>query len=244
MIFPFGFFYGAIMTEGVFLMTCVLTLYYTRRHNWTLAAVFGFFAALSRSVGVFLIFPATVEFIEEYRLFESFKSKFILIFTKWSRLLLMPLGTCIYLWINYNATGNWFYFLEPEKEIWHQSGQLFYKTAGRLWEIIHQNYKVSSKMSAFVPGLIIMFFVYAVMLYGIRRHKSMYSIWVFVYLLVNTSMTWPLSLCRYLTACVPVYIILGDYCEKHKKAYTAFVIAFSILFGIYFTGYLMGKQIM
>ena len=244
LIFPFGFFYGAIMSESAFLLTSVLTLYYGRKHKWLLAGVYGFFAALSRSVGVFLIIPLTVEFIEEYKLFENFKSKLILIVKKWAALLLIPVGTVVYLMINYYVGGDPFYFLRMEKGIWHQTAQPFYKTIETVVGIISGGYSVSTKMASFIPGLVILFFFYIIMLYGARRHRSMYSVWLFVYMMVCTAMSWPLSICRYLMCGIPAYIILADYAEDNDKFYHATVIGFSILFGVFFTGYLMAKQIM
>ena len=246
-IFPFGFFYSAIMSESAFLLTSIATLFYIRKHNWAAAGVIGMLCALSRSAGVFLIFPATVEFIEEYRLLENLKDikpKLIVIAKKWTWLLLIPIGTCIYLYINYKVAGNPFEFLRLEEKYWNQTSQPFFKTVGNLWNIINGSYSVSTKMGAFIPGLVILLGMYAVMLISIPKHKSMYSAWLLVYLIVNTTMSWPLSLCRYLSCAVPVYVFLGDMCDKNNKLNTALLLGFGILFGIYMTGYLMGKQIM
>ena len=48
-IVPFGFFFGAIMSEGTFLLTSIMTFYYIRKHSWSKAGISGLFAALSRS---------------------------------------------------------------------------------------------------------------------------------------------------------------------------------------------------
>ncbi|MBQ9915393.1 MAG: glycosyltransferase family 39 protein, partial [Clostridia bacterium] len=64
-IFPFGFFYSAIMSESAFLLASIMTLYYIRKGNWLLGGICGFCAALSRSAGVFLVFPALVQLLEE-----------------------------------------------------------------------------------------------------------------------------------------------------------------------------------
>ncbi len=246
-IFPFGFFFGAIMSESAFLLTSILTLYFIRKHNWIGAGIAGLAAALSRSAGVFLIIPATVEFIEEYKIFgniKNLKQTLAVILKKWTWLLLIPAGTCIYLLINYKVAGSPFAFLEFEEKYWNQSTQPFFKTVGSLWSILTDNYDVSTKLSAFGPGLALLLCMYALMIFGIRKHKSMYSAWMLVYLTVNTTMTWPLSLCRYLACAVPAYIILADVCDRNKKLYTAITLASGIMFGIYMTGYLMGKQIM
>jgi len=246
-IFPFGFFYGAIMSESTFLLMSVLTLYFIRKHNWILAGIFGMCAALSRSVGVFLIFPATVELIEEYKVLgnlKNIKQTFSIILKKWCPLLLMPLGTFIYLFINYKVSGNAFDFLRIEEKYWQQVSQPFFENIKRIWEIINAGYAVSTLASAFIPGLIILLCMYAVMILGLRKHRTMYMTYMLIYLVVNTTMSWPLSLCRYLACTVPVYIILAEGCVKNKKLDTAITVGFSIMLGIYFAGYIAGKQIM
>ncbi len=246
-IFPFGFFYGGIMSESTFFITSVMTLYYSRKHNYPAAGLCGMLTALSRSVGVFLIIPLTVEFMEEYKILENPKEikKIInLVVSKWLWLLLIPLGMLVYLFINYRVAGNPFEFLCLEEKYWHQTGQPFFKTVGSLWDIIKGNYSVSTKMGAFVPGTIILFVMYGVMFSGLRKHRTMYMVWFMIYLVVNTTMSWPLSLCRYLALNIPFYMVTAEYCEKNDRLYTAFVVGGSVMFGIYMTGYLMGKQIM
>lgn len=246
-IFPFSFFFGAIMSEGTFLMTSVITLYYIHKHDWMKAGIAGLFAALSRALGVFLIFSATIEFVEEYKLLENLKNikpKLILILKKWTWLLLIPLGTCIYLFINYKITGDALYFAKMEKKYWHEETQIFFKTVGDLWNFINGDVSVSWKMTSFVPGLALLLASYALLIYGIPRHKNMYSIWIVCSLIINSSMTLPQGIPRYLSTVVPLYIILADISEKNEKVYTALKVSFSILFGVYLTAYLMYKYVL
>lgn len=247
-IFPFSFFFGSLMSESAFLLTSIMTLYYTRKHKWLMAGISGMLAALSRSAGVFLIFPATVEFIEEYRLFELIKKPkelFNLILKKWTWLLLLPLGTVIYLIINYWLSGDPFYFFDMEKKYWQQVSQPFFKTAGSLFEIAFTGSKdPSTKMSAFLPGFVSLMCSYALLVSGLRRHRNMYMFWLAIYIVINTTMSWPLSLCRYISAAVPLYIILADMCEHNKKLNTAVLLSFGILFGIYLIGYVTTHQLM
>ncbi|MDO5398363.1 MAG: glycosyltransferase family 39 protein [bacterium] len=247
-IFPFSFFFGSVMSESAFLLTSIMTLYYTRKHNWIMAGISGILAALSRSAGVFLIFPATVEFIEEYKLFELIKKPkelFNLVLRKWTWLLLLPLGTIIYLIINYWLSGDPFYFFDMEEKYWHQVSQPFFKTAGSLFEIAFTGSKdTSTKMSAFLPGFVSLMCSYALLVFGLRRHRSMYMFWLVIYIVINTTMSWPLSLCRYISAAVPIYIILADMCERSKKLNTALLLSWGILYGIYLTGYVTTHQLM
>lgn len=246
-IFPFSFFFQGVMSESVFLLTSITALYFARRHNWLAAGIAGFFAALSRSVGVFLVFPITIEFIEEYKLpvtAQEIVPKLKLIAKKWLWTLLLPAGTILYLAINYKITGDPLYFLKMEEKYWFQNSQPFFKTVGGLWNTIKGGYEISTLLCSFVPGLALLFGMYALLIYGIRRHRTIYSVWFFVYLIINTSMSWPLSLCRYLSCAVSAYLVLADICERNKKADTAVTIGFAVLFGIYLTAYLMGKQLM
>lgn len=246
-VFPFGFFLGAIMSESAFILTSVMTLYYIRKHDWQLAGLWGMFSALSRSVGAFLIFPATIEFLEEHKFFKNFKDikpKLGLIFKKWIWLLLIPIGTCIYLFLNYHYAGDPLYFIKIQDKYWNNGAQLFFKMPGDLWNWITSEYNLSVKMCIFIPALAMLIPIYYLMISRVRNHRTMYSIWLCVYLIVNTSLIWPLSICRYLACAVPIFIYLGEISEKNKKIYMGLLIGFSILFGIYLTGYLTNHQIM
>jgi hypothetical protein len=56
-IFPSAFFLFAPFTEAMFLALAVWTMVAARERIWSLAAVLGFLAALTRIQGVFLVFP-------------------------------------------------------------------------------------------------------------------------------------------------------------------------------------------
>ena len=245
-IFPFGFFYSSIMSESVFLCTSVITLYYIRKHDWWLAGIFGCLSALSRSIGVFLVFPAAVELLEETRLLGNIKNKqvWLDILKKGGWILLFPVGTLIHLYINYQITGDPLYFLAMEKEIWFQTSQPFYKIASTLWGVFQSGYDIPFLFATFVPAIFILIGIYALMIWGINKHKTMYLCWILVSVLVNCSMSWPISLPRYLTNIVPIYIILADESEKHPKLKSALLVGFGVLFGIFLVGYLSGKSIL
>ncbi len=245
-LFPFGFFYSSVMSESAFLLTSIMTLYYVRKHNWMMAGFAGLLASLSRSAGVFLVFPAAVELIEEYKLLGNLANKDI-----WKKtvknglwLLMLPFGIVIYLLINYNLSGDPFYFLEMEEKYWQQVSQPFFKTVGTFWGIITSGKSLDVLMASFLPGFVCLICAYIILARGCFRHRTMYMVWLAAYIILNTTMSWPLSFCRYIACGVPMYIVLGDECEKNKKLSLALLMGWGILFGIYFAGYLMPKQIM
>ncbi len=245
-VFPFGLFYNAIMSESIFLCTSVMALYYIRKHNWFVAGIIGCLVALSRSIGVFLVIPAFIELLEETQLLGNLKDKNVWFNTikKGIWLLLFPVGTLIHLFINYRITGDPLYFLIMEEEFWNQVGSPFYKIWDTFFYVFSGGYSLSVKMASFIPGMLCLISVYALFIKGLKKHKTMYLCWLFINILVNTSISWPLSLSRYLATAVPVYIILADECKNRPVLKTAIIIGSSILFGIYLTGYLNTKFIM
>ena len=54
--FPTSFFFVSIYSEGLFLFFFIAYLYFSHRKQWFLAFVFGYFAGLTRFVGLFLSF--------------------------------------------------------------------------------------------------------------------------------------------------------------------------------------------
>lgn len=246
-LFPFGFFLSAVMSESTFLLTTIMTLYYARKNKWHLAGLCGFCAALSRSLGVFLVFPLFVHILEENKLLGNFKDKKVWIKTikEGAWLLLLPLAVLIYLNINYHISGDPLYFLEMEEKFWYQVSQPFFKTVATFWDILTQgHYTTMLLLASFLPGFVLLVCSYILLLWGATKHKTMYITWFAISLIVNSTMSWPLSFCRYMSTVVPLYMILAEECEKHEKLRLGLLMSFSILFGVYFTGYLLSRQIM
>lgn len=249
-IFPFGFYFGAMMTESMFFLTNVATFYFIRKHNWPMVGVCGALAALSRISGIAMIFPAAVEFIEHYQLFgmfrdKKFKETFSLILKKGLWILGALVGVFIYLYCNYSLTGNWFKFMELQHKFWGEETCYFGKCILVMWQqIISPDRSVMVKTGMFLPELLSVMLMLVTMLYGARRHRSMYITHMVVYLVMNTSITWPISIARYMLCAIPMFIILADFSERHKKAHLWITVIFAVMFGIYMTGYLFSKQIM
>jgi hypothetical protein len=58
--FPTSLFFSAVYSESLFFLLSVTTIYEARRGRWVWAGVFGFFAALTRNSGVFLVLPVAI----------------------------------------------------------------------------------------------------------------------------------------------------------------------------------------
>ena len=63
-LFPYSFFFGTVMTEGLFLLTTSAACYCALRHKWAAYAVWGCLSAMTRMTGFLVLVPAAVELLK------------------------------------------------------------------------------------------------------------------------------------------------------------------------------------
>ena len=99
-IFPTAFFFFAAYNESLFLFLTASSFLAMRRQKWWLAAILGFFAALTRAAGLLLVIPFLYElWISRESIITSNQNTFHKILSTISRalpLLIIPMGTLIY----------------------------------------------------------------------------------------------------------------------------------------------------
>lgn len=74
-IFPFAFFFGSMMPESCFFALSAACFYYIKKHKWSLVALTGAMASISRMQGILLMLPAALEWIEYYKPFLLIREK-------------------------------------------------------------------------------------------------------------------------------------------------------------------------
>ena len=247
-VFPHALFFGTMMNESLLLFTAAATLYYIRTHQWYKVGIFGALAALSRMAGILLAVPAAVEWLEHYTIFGKLRQKKIaevwkLFYSKGLWIFLMLLGTGIYLFCNYKTTGDWFKFLEYQKQYWHNGSVYFGKGITTMYEYM-VNTKKFTLFAIWIPEILSVAFVIAALIYGLRSTRSMYSAFLAIYIIINTGFNWPISIARYMTCAIPAFIILSDFSERHKWTEPLITAGMAIAFGVYFTAYFLSKQIL
>jgi hypothetical protein len=251
-VFPHALFFGTMMNESMLFMFTVITLYFIRNHKWWLVGIFGALAALSRLAGILLAFPALVEFIEHYKILEKIKNKeikqaFSILIKTGSPVFIMLLGTFIYLYCNYRTTGDWFKFMEYQQTIWNHHSTYFGIGIKNIINNASNAIKSGNSMIAaaiHIPSVISIIFVLATLIYGLRKGRSMYSIYLVMYFIVNMSVDWIISTPRYMTCAVPAFIYLAEFADRHEWADKLITVSMAIGFGIYLTAYLFSKQIL
>jgi dolichol kinase len=205
-ISPFSFFFAAPFTESTFLLFCTAVFYCVRTHRWEWAGLIGAMAALTRNQGLVLLAPACVEVILCWRQ-EHIRQKSVFFQGLTARmlwLLLIPLGSACYLFINYWITGNPLQFLIHQKEHWHQSFGLFFENLR-----MHAEYGLVFDQNSFViwwPQIIGFFLAMGLTIYmGLKKMHATYAVYALCYIIISFSPTWLLSGSRYLLCALPIY---------------------------------------
>lgn len=247
-VFPHSLFFGTMMNESMLFLNSVITLYFIRKHNWPLVGIFGALAALSRMVGILLAVPAAFEWLEYYGILGKLKEKRIkevwqLFYSKGLWIFLMLAGIFIYLFCNYKYTGDWFKFLEYQEKYWGNGSEYFGKAIAGIADRAFTE-RSFIRAAIWIPELVSITLVTAMLVYGLRRSRLMYTAYLWIYIIINTGFEWPISIARYMVCAVPAFIFLAELSERHKWLEYFITAVMAVGLGVYLTAYLFSKQIL
>ena len=237
-LFPYAFFFGGVMTEGLFLLTTAAGLWNIRRHRWWRAGAWGALAALTRMHGVLLIGAAGAELVEHLGRFD-----WKVIVKKLPALLLPLLGTLAYLLLNWQVAGDPFAFTVMQQH-WSQG---FSWISDTLWYVLQNAfsfYDEAVRWQIWVPTLVLFPAFFALSVYSRRRFRSMYALYGFVYLVLNYSLSWLLSAGRYLSCALPFFLFAAVLTERRPWLTALLSVGMAAAFLMNLGCYLTGGQIM
>ncbi|MCH5185387.1 MAG: hypothetical protein J1F64_04590 [Oscillospiraceae bacterium] len=246
-IFPYALFFGTGMSESTFFAMSAAAMYYLRKGDMPMFAVFGVLTSLSRMVGIAVMCPAVVEVFERYDIIGKIRRK-----EKAGKILLKNIppalapciGIPVYWLINYMVTGSAFTYLEYQRTVWHQGAMYFGKSTELIFGQIFGGSGNVALFGIWLPGILCYALIMIALAYGIRRHRSMYTVFFAACAMVNMSLKWPISAPRYTSALIPLFIVMSDFCENRKFLKQLVYAVSAALLGIYMTGYLFSKHIL
>ena len=236
-LFPGSFFFAAPMSESLFLLCCVGSLYLARTKKWLPACLLGAWAAFTRSLGITLLVPLTLELIRG-----SFHKKNR--FTDYAALILVPLGFAAYLLVNLQVAGNPFQFLIYQSEHWHQTLGLFFDTAAYQTDYAIGTFRDNPHnfWGLWLPNLTASLGALVLMILAGRKLRGSWLVWFIPYYFISIGATWLLSAPRYLLAFFPLSEAAAVLTEK--RGARAFVyILLGTLSLLYFLAYLLRWQV-
>ena len=205
-IFPTAVFFSAVYPESLFFVLTVASFYYMRTRAWGLAALLGFFAALTRVEGVLLIVPFIIEWSAQDRplrpgaLYDLAAG------------LLIPLGLSVYmayLWV-LRADPLYFshvqihwnrHFAMPWVSVANAFGKASHATGGQV--VANQMLEI-----AFT------FLMIAVLLGGWHRLRPSYIAYMALSILVPMSTSNLMSMPRFALVLFPMFAILARWGER------------------------------
>lgn len=237
-VFPHAFFFGGIMTESLFLLTTAAGLWYIRRHRWWLAGAIGILATMTRMHGILLVGAAAAELVEKRGGFDWKE-----IGRRLPALLLPVLGTLVYLLLNWQVAGDPFAFTVMQ-EHWSQG---FCWISDTLWYVLQNalSYPTEAvRYQLWIPTILLFPVFFALAVYARKRFRSMYTLYGFVYLVLNYSLSWLLSAGRYLSCALPFFLFAAALTERRRWLTILIAAGMSIGFLVMLYGYLTGGQIM
>ncbi len=247
-VFPFSFFFGASMTEGLFFLTTTASIYHAVRHHWGRFAFWGILSALTRMTGVLVIIPAFIEFLEQTKLLNKHNRKNFNVKTGVKSLFLIiapVIGTGIYLLLNYVVDGNAFAFSGHQAH-WHQGPMWISRVLQYVFDYLKLNYNNPYGISVWYPTLILFVCVFAIMVAAYKKNYPKLSLlfYGFFYFLANYSLSWLLSAGRYMSCGFVYFIFLGFLLKKHENVKIAVLLVETMLLCVYLVGFILGNQIM
>ena len=237
-VYPYAFFFGGIMTESLFLLTTAGGLWAIRRHQWWQAGVWGLLAAMTRMHGILLIGAAGAELVEQLGRFD-WKA----IARKLPALLLPAVGTLVYLLLNWRVTGNPFAFTMMQQH-WSQG---FCPLADTLWYVLQNALSYPTELVRYqiwIPTSLLFPIFFGLLVWAWKKFRSMYTLYGFVYLVLNYSLSWLLSAGRYLSCALPFFLFAAALTEGRPKLTVGIAVVMVAGFVLNLTWFLTGGQIM
>jgi len=249
-LFPFSFFFGTVMTEGLFLLTTAAACYFALKRKWLWYGIWGGLAALTRMTGILVIVPAVIELFRDLRPLEKPVAQSIrkagIRFLRKLPLLLMPLlGALGYLALNVSVDGKPFAFLEHQ-EHWYQGSMWISQVVQYLWDYWRENTTSANGYAIWLPELLLFAVTFILLVLAMRRQHIPLSLMAYAscYFVANYSLSWLLSAGRYLSCCFPLFIFAADLTRTRPNLRQFISSAEAVLLGVYFYAYLTGAQIM
>ncbi len=245
LLFPVTVFLGAPFSESIFLLLSLACLYFSRTGRFWAACALGGLAALTRSTGVLLAVPVALEMLNAYGLVPkqwrlNTGEKLKRLITHAPLMLLIPLGTAVYLVMNHMLTGDALLFLKMQSEKWSQSfgsyantlGVTFGELTGGSWELKDKLLLWGSQFAVLLIGGLTLPLM-------VKKLRVPYGAYAIAYLFVIFAPTWLLSGFRYYMGLVVLYPALALLTQR-RWADIALTAVFAALVPAYTYAFTLG----
>jgi hypothetical protein len=222
-IFPTAFTLVAPYSEGPFLAFTVWSFVAARERRWAPAGMCAFLAGLTRIQGAFIL-PAL---IVEYWLAERRVGRDA------SWLLLAAGGPLVYLAINYATFGDPLYFLAIQRDVFNVSTTTPWSAVVGAWNGVLALQPTRIWATVYLAPFVALCVLSATTVWTIvgKRSRPSYAVYTGLTLLSFLTLSWPISVPRYLMGVFTIFIAMGALGRKPWLGTPLFV-ASTLLFAL------------
>lgn len=228
-LFPTAYFFAMPYTEALFLAMVLASFVAARRARWAWAGTLGMLATATRMQGLALAPALAVEALMLER-WQAPRRAFWLV--------LVPLGFVAYLAINWIVLGDPFEFMTIQREHWNHESIWPWEGVKDTFNAIGAFDSGSYRMSIFEFRLAAMVLTAGLLAGAVRWLRPSYQVFGWVSLLFLLSVSFQISMPRYILGIFPVFLVLARIGESqwgHQMILTVSAVLFGCLFVIYAT---------
>lgn len=249
--FPTAFFFGAMYTESLFLFLVVSSFYAAEKHRWSIAIGCAILASATRLVGIFLIPALFVELLRQQyhqymlqlrKIGHHFSKKaivdFLRIFWKWQfagQILAITLGGLglvlymMYLWLTFDDPL-YFYHVQSQFNVGRSETVIFYpQVVWRYVKILATYRPLGFHYFSYIQELLVATVGFGVLILSAEYVVLSAVLFSLLALALPTLTGTFASLPRYVLVCVPIYVYLAKWGEKHPHWFKLYLSVSTIL---------------
>ena len=200
-IFPTAFAFIAPYSESLFVALSIWAFVRAREADWRSAGVLGALAAFTRLQGVFLLPALAIEFwLARRRLDRQ---------VVW--VASISVGLLAYLLVNYATFGDALYFVGVQRDVFRVVNIAPWDALGSLWQAVLTAKLDESWVTIYLAPLaaFVVLGLTVVWTVASKHSRPSYAIYTVLNLAAFASLSWPISVPRYLLGVFPVFLATG-----------------------------------
>ena len=245
---PFSFFFAGVFTESLFFLLSVSAFYLIRRRRWWSAGLLGALAVLTRMQGMLLVLPWLAQYwLDERPIRKLRRRDWRGLGTDMVRrllpLVLLALGAGAYFALNWAVEGDPFRFAFYQRDHWAQYPVPLSKCLAVILNELIGHGNDGFAAATLGPELAVYLLAAGALIYAARALPLPWTAYFLGHLLIDYSLSWPLSCGRYMACAFPLFAALAVAREKRPAMGPFTVTAFALLQGAYLYAFLAGAPI-
>jgi len=222
-IFPTAFAFVAPYSESLFAALTIWSFVRAREGDWRGAGILGALAAFTRIQGLFIIPALAIEYLLARRRID--RSAFWVGF--------VGVGFLGYLAVNLIAFGDPLYFLGVQRDTFKVVNVPPWVMLGDLWNNIWAARSGESLVTVYLAPLAAFAILTATCVWAVvsRRSRPSYAVYALLSLIAFASLSWPISVPRYLLGVFPIFLAMGI--ALQRPIGPAIAVASTLLLGLF-----------